>query len=525
MHSAKKENGGTLMGMRCFAFWTIGLFSLVINSGFCLQTTFTILSFNDVYEIVPDQKGRGGFAEMMTLLQEEKAKAPHCIITVNGDFLSPCILSVFDKGAHRIELFNQMGIDLVSVGNHEFDFGPDEMLKRVKESNFYWLAANALGLDGKPFTGEKQKIILDVDGIKIGLFGLITVETPDLSSTEKKVCFSPLVYTARQMVKELKEEGAEVIIALTHLLFAEDQQLAKEVPEIDVILGGHDHDPMTYYDDHTFVHKSGQNCYYLIRLDLVLEKDETSGAVQVFPSWNVILNKGKKRDPKIGQKVDELQATLEKVTSMPVGILGMDFSTMYGDVRSKESVFGNLVADVLRVSCGADACIISGGIIRGNRFYRKGDQMTLKDLLTELPFGNQNAMVELSGEAIVKALENGVSQVEGKAGRFPQVSGMSFAYDINEPPGYRIGEVMIQGKPLDLTKKYRVATVDYMFNGGDGYGMFKEGKVLLSPLKKIDLITTIVSYLEKMPLIQSSLEGRIIAKELHQTLDKVSFDP
>lgn len=481
--------------------------------------TFTILSFNDVYEIVADPKGRGGFAEMMTLIKKEKEDTDHCLTTVNGDFLSPCILSVLDKGAHRIELFNQMGIDIVSVGNHEFDFGPDEMLKRVKESNFPWFAANAMGLDGNPFTGPEQTRIIDVDGIKVGVFGLITVETPELSSTEKKVAFSPLVYTAKRVIQELKDQGAEVIVALTHLLISEDRQLAAEVPEIHVILGGHDHDPITWYDDQTFIHKSGQNAYYLIRLDLILEKDETSGRVDVFPSWKVILNKGIERDAAVAATVDRLQEELEKITSEPIGVMGIECDTLYTNVRCKETEWGNLIADALKESCGADVAMLTGGTIRGNRFYKPGQVMSLKDILTEFPFGNVNVMVEVTGKEILEALENGVSQIEGKAGRFPQVSGMYFEYDLNKKPGKRICNVEIQGETLRLQKLYKVATINYMFNGGDGYEMFKGGRVLLSPLKSVSFVETVANYIKSLGKVESQVEGRILMKESHQKLD------
>ncbi len=484
---------------------------------------FTILSFNDVYDIVADQRGRGGFAEMMTLLEIERASASHHITAVNGDFLFPCILSILDKGAHRIALFNQMEVDVVCVGNHEFDSGPDEVLKRIAESNFPWLAANALGVDGKPFTGEKQTMIIDVDGIKVGVFGLITVETPELSSVENRVCFSPLVYTSNKMIADLKAQGAEVIIALTHLLIAEDLQLAKEVQGIHVILGGHDHDPITWYDDQTFVHKSGQNAYYLLRLDLVLEKNDITGLVNVFPDWKMILNKGKERNAQVAAKVDEFQEVLQEITSVSIGVMGMDCNSLYTNVRSKETLIGNLIADALRLSCGADVAIIGGGIIRGNRFYEVGQEINLKDLLTELPFGNLNVMVEIKGQAILEALENGVSLVEGKAGRFPQVSGMQFSYDVNQKIGQRISEVLVHGIALELNKTYKVATVNYMLSGGDGYKMFKEGKVIISPLKAISLVDTVSLYIKQMPFIYSNIEGRIIQIESSKKLDYIDF--
>lgn len=482
-------------------------------------SVLTILTFNDVYEIVPDSLGRGGFAEMQTLLNQERATSKYNITTVNGDFLSPCILSTFDKGAHRIDLFNKMGVDAVVLGNHEFDFGPEEVKKRIQESHFPWLTANAIGLDGKPFTGDQQTIILDVDGIKVGFFGLLTVETPNLSDTRKQVCFSPLVYTAKEMIADLKKQGVDVIVALTHLHTKEDRWLAEELPEISVILGGHDHDPETYYSNKTFIHKSGMNAYYLTRLDLMLEKNENSGKVTVLPSWNVILNKNFPRDPELAFVVDELQSTLEKLAGDPIGVMGMDCDTFSGTVRGGESQFANLVVDALCKYCEADVGFISGGLIRGNKYYKQGNLLTLKSFLTELPFQNIIAMVEMTGSSILEALENGVSKAENKAGRFPQVSGMQFYYDVNQPVGKRIQEVLIGNEALDPNKLYKVATVDYMLNGGDEYGMFKSGKILLSPLKEIVLVDVVVAYVQSMPSIQSSLEGRILVKKLDRKLD------
>lgn len=484
-------------------------------------SVLTILTFNDVYEIIPDSLGRGGFAEMQTLLKEERAKSKYHITTVNGDFLSPSLLSTLDKGAHRIDLFNRLGIDVVVLGNHEFDFGPDEVKKRIEESKFPWLTANAIGLDGKPFTGEQQTILLDVDGIKVGFFGLVTVETPNLSATGKKVCFAPLVYTAKEMIADLKSQGADVIVALTHLHIKEDKWLAEELPEIAIILGGHDHDPETYYNDKTFIHKSGQNAYYLTRLDLILEKNEETNKVVALPSWNVILNKNFPKDPEVAVVVDALQDTLERITGEPIGIMGMYCDTLFSNVRAKESKFANLVVDALREGCDADIGFISGGLIRGNKFYEPGMTLTLRSFLTELPFQNVAVMVDLKGASILEALENGVSRIGANAGRFPQVSGMQFYYDANQPAGKRVQEVFVGKEPLDPKKTYKVATVDYVLNGGDGYEMFKSGKILLSPLRELSLVDLVVSYVQKMPCIVSHLEDRILVKEKSLKLDDV----
>lgn len=496
---------------------SIVLSSFLVQKGYCQSVTFTILSFNDVYQITPFDDGRGGFASMQTLLMQEREKSKHSVTTVNGDFLSPCILSIFDKGAHRIELFNQMDVDMVVLGNHEFDFGPQVVKERIAQSHFPWLTANAIGLDGRHFTGDTQKIIVNVDGIKVGFFGLVTVETPQLSSTENQVCFTPIAFTAKKMVEELKSEGADVIVALTHLLFEEDRMLAKEVPEIDVILGGHDHDPITWYDDKTFIHKSGQNAIYLARIDLSIEK--TNSAVKVFPQWSLLLNKGVAEDASVAKMVEGYMDMTRAITSETLCYAQRVMDSNYSTVRTGESVIGNLVADAIKDAVEADLAIISGGIIRGNKFYPKDAPITMKDLYEEMPFGNVNVCVELSGQDILDALENGLVFFDGKAGRFPQVSGIGYVFDPLRPVGSRILSVCVGKEPLILSKTYKVATVDYMFFGGDGYSQFKNGKILISPLRQMSTIASVAQYLKNCNGDISGIEGRIRISTDPKSLD------
>lgn len=251
--------------------------------------TLTMLSFNDVYEPFSDTNERGAYENLQTLLNIERAKADHHVTIVNELFLFSTH-SIIDQEAYRIELLNSLGVDMGLLSNYEFDLGSEEIKNRISESKFPWLTANAFGVDGRCFTGDKQILLVEVEGIKIGFFGLVTTQAPDFVSTNKEVCFSSLAFIARQMIKELKNQGADVIIALTHLLNEEDRQLSKEVPEIDVILGDHDHDPITWYNDETFIHKSRRNATHLTRVDLMIEK-EGNDKIKVFPSWKVIMNK------------------------------------------------------------------------------------------------------------------------------------------------------------------------------------------------------------------------------------------
>src|SRR5207249_547268 len=215
-------------------------------SAFAQTATVTVLHVNDVYEISP-QQGRGGFAPLMTVLKQERAAAPQAITTLGGDLIGSSMMSGITKGTQMIELMNAIGLDIAVVGNHEFDFGSAVLKQRVGESKFPWLGTNVLGEDGKTFGTLVPTLTRKVGELTLGFFGIITPDTQHLSNTGPDVKFAPVLATARAAVKQLKDQGADAIVALTHLSLAEDRELASEVKGIDVILGGHDHDPISFY--------------------------------------------------------------------------------------------------------------------------------------------------------------------------------------------------------------------------------------------------------------------------------------
>ncbi len=182
----------------------------------------TVLHTNDVYEIAP-QQGRGGLAELATLLQRERAAAAHSITTFGGDLISPSVLSGITEGAQMIELYNLLGTDVAVLGNHEFDFGPEIAAQRVRESTFPWLGTNVLGRDGKPAVGTVDLHMIEVGGYRIGFFGLLTPDTAVLSSPGPDITFAPAIATAASAVERLEAQGADVILALTHEDFADDR--------------------------------------------------------------------------------------------------------------------------------------------------------------------------------------------------------------------------------------------------------------------------------------------------------------
>ena len=472
--------------------------------------TITVLHTNDVYEIAP-RNGRGGLAELATLLQEERADAERSITTFGGDLISPSVLSGLTQGTQMVELYNLLGIDVAVLGNHEFDFGPEVLAQRIIESDFPWLGTNVLGADGKPALGTVDLHLIDLGGYRIGFFGLLAPETDVLSSPGPGITLTPPVATATAAVERLKQQGADVIVALTHDDIADDRELARSVDGIDLILGGHDHEPITFYEYDTLIVKAGYDAHYLAAIDLVVDRVQgrDGEVVQIIPSWRYLSTAGIPPDPEIKALVDRYENRLDEELAVPVGTATVMLDSRRDSVRTGESNFGNLIADAMRAGVGAEVALTNGGGIRGDRTYDAGTVLTRKDILSELPFGNVTVLLELSGADLLAALENGVSDVENKAGRFPHVSGMSVVYDPSKPPGSRIVEVKVGGQPLDLGRIYRVATNEYVQSGGDGYAALSRGKALIDAFGATLIASMVMDYIEEQGEIAPALEGRI----------------
>ena len=472
----------------------------------------TFLHTNDVYEIAP-KKAKGGLAELMTLLQAERAAAEHSVTTFGGDLISPSILSGMLEGAQMIELMNALGVDVAVPGNHEFDFGPEVAGRRIAEAKFPWLGSNVLGADGKPAVGMADTHMITAGEYRIGFFGLLTPETDTLSSPGPDIRFVPVVEAAKKAVAGLQEAGADVIVAITHLNLADDREMIKSVKGIHLVLGGHDHDPINIHERGVLIQKAGYDAHYLAVVDLVIDRVEKRGktVIEVLPTWRMLTTRGVTPDPEIKKIVDAYEARLDKELGQPVGTSTVMLDSRRSTVRTGESGLANLIADALRDGVGADVAITNGGGIRGDRTYDPGTVLTRKDILTELPFGNVVVLLELSGADILAALENGVSEVENGAGRFPHLSGMTLTYDPKAEKGKRVVSAQIGGADIDPGKTYTLATNDYVARGGDGYAAFTRGKTLIDVSGGTLMATMVMDYIAAKGSVAPKLEGRIKA--------------
>ena len=474
-------------------------------------TTITFLHVNDVSEYAP-KRGSGGVAPLMTLLEREREASPHTVTTFGGDLFSPSLASGLTKGAHMVEMMNAIGLDVAVAGNHEYDFGPEIAARNYAASAFPWLGTNVLGPDGMPAGGLAAHHVIERGGFRIGFFGLTTPDTRVISSPGEGIEFASVLDTARASVEALRAEGAELIVALTHLDFADERELAAEVEGIHLVLGGHDHLPIAFRERGAAVLEAGYDAHYLGIVDLHLEWVERRGkkSLAVLPEWRLVSTAGVAPDARVQALVDRQDAMLDEELGVVVGRTAVELDTRRASVRTMETNFGNLVAEAMRQGVGAEVGLTNGGGIRGDRTYPPGTELTRRDVLAELPFGNTVVLMELSGADLRAALENGVSRVEDGAGRFPQVAGLTLVYDPAAPAGSRVVEVAVGGAPLDPAQVYTVATNDYMAGGGDGYASLGNGRQLIDAAAGTLMATMVMDYVESRGTVAPAADGRIL---------------
>ena len=469
----------------------------------------TFLLTNDIYKV--DNVGlRGGFARLNAVVKAERAKGGHVVYAHAGDLISPSLLSGFDQGEHTIALTNMAPPDIFTPGNHEFDFGPDVFLKRMGEAKFPLYAANLRTADGQPVPGFKDTAILDVGGAKLGLVGMTSDDSPVKSSPGDGFKFLSTVETTLAHAKQLRADGADLVVAVVHANREQDRSLF-DSHAIDIILSGDDHDLALFFDGRSVMAESKEEAEFVTAIDVKLDIEEKDGkrSVKWYPNFRFIDTASVTPDAETQAKVDEYNALLSKELDVTIGTTTEPLDSRKASVRTAETAIGNLIADATREAVGADIAITNGGGIRGNKEYAAGTQLTRRDILSELPFGNKTVKIEVTGEAVWAALENGVSDVENSAGRFPQVSGLTFEADLTKPKGERVTAVTIGGTPLDKAATYTLSTNDYMFGGGDGYASLKSGKPLFGVRDAKLMANDVMAYIRSKGTVSPKVEGRI----------------
>ncbi|MBD3233302.1 MAG: hypothetical protein GF315_06215 [candidate division Zixibacteria bacterium] len=496
------------------------LLSLSINAS---AITLNILHVNDTHShIEENNNGEFGFARMKTVVDSYKNRdGEHTLFIHCGDMFPGSLYYNIYHGRSDIRAFNMMDLDILILGNHEFDAGPDSLAAILPLTEAEVLSANIENIPPNLRKFVKPHTVIEYDNLKVGVIGLTTVHTEDISITEG-IKFVDYLKTVKESVKDLKREECDYIILATHIGEWGCAGIISNTSGIDLALDGHSHQ----FEDKFLPNMDGM----MVRYRQARHHGEYVGAVTLnfsekgkltepLPVYEMIkLDSSIPQDPEFMDSLEVWSEPIKDYAGTIVGYISADLPDEYPATRQREVALCNLIADAFLwygKKYGASAAIINGG---GVRAAIHAPDVKFREIYETLPFENTLDMVALTGEQLMDALNNGVSKVGtgSGTGRFPHVAGIRYAYD-KETRRITSAKILDGGEYTDINpqKEYKVAVNSYMAGGGDGYLMLAE----LKPSDKMSDLATqqevLAEYLRKIsskgnPLpVEKLVDGRI----------------
>lgn len=520
----------------------------------------------DVYSQEANAEGSGGYAQLATLVRQLRTE--HSLVCLCGDFLAGSSLADKFKGENVVAVLNEIGVDVVVFGNHEFDYGDDVLLQRMAESSAVWLGSNVIDKrTGAPFGGSADRHCVtfsfpaagDASGqagdaqrttVQLGMFGVCTDDTKALSYPSDAIEFTNVDNAAREALDALDEEGADLVVGLTHLTLAEDLRLAAALAThrksrnrladssqqrrrqaVAALLGGHDHLTHSSLKDGILVMKCGQDAHHVGVIDIHVRA--SPAGLSFHRDWRMIANRHVAADTAVQQLVASYKAAVhsehdaaylqEVLTTVELGPL----STLSAEVRTRSTFVGNLLADCLRdmfryadarpATGGAnkerqaDLAIINSGTIRGNCTYPSGTSLTRLTVMEEFPMRLLVDVVELTGAQLRMVLEQHLAKYPEPIGSFPNVSrNVAITFDGRKPRLCRVLSLEVDGLAVTEEDRYHVVTSSFLSGGGDGCTAYAEGeKVAETDTKMLSLLDTYLSQHHPRLADASNCENRV----------------
>ena len=498
----------------------------------------TILHSNDVHgrlaatppfgsecsaQHIADNKCLGGTARMAGTIAAIRGEGGNVVLLDAGDQFQGTLFYTYYKGQAAAQVMNRLGYDAMAVGNHEFDDGPQTLGRFAERIRFPLLAAN-MDVTAEPRLAGRVApwAVLELGGERVGIVGLTTEETPSISSPGANIRFSDLAAALKGAVAALTQKGIDKIIALGHVGYWRDINLARAVDGVDIIVGGHSHTYLSSDDpaaagpyptlatspggETVLIVQAYQWSRYLGRLDVSFDD---AGRLSTWRGAPIAMDDKIADDSGVAALVARLNEPLHEIRNEVVGSSARALGNE--TCRSGECALGNLLADIMlwrTRSEGSEIAIANGGGIRARL---PAGPVTRGDVLQVLPFGNTLATFGLRGGDIVKALEVGLARPG--SGAFPQVAGMRYRWDPARAAGQRVVSVKVLGTdgayaPLASARIYRLVSNNFLRRGGDGYDVLRDHALDAYDFGPV-LADAAVAYLAEHSPIAARIEGRI----------------
>ncbi len=463
-----------------------------------------VVAINDTYRIEGVEGGhKGGMALLRALREQLEKHYPDLLFLHAGDFLFPSLVSEWTQGAHMVEIMNRLdgaaGVFdprmVVTFGNHEFDRSntADAVLlqARIDQSEFQWLGSNIRFTEEKgqsSVASEKLQIskIVECGGVLVGLFGLTTDRKPAKEIAYVDEFVDP-VAVAKEQTKILRAQGADVVMALTHLALQKDREILEKLGEQgpDLIVGGHEHQRHHVDVDGRWILKADADARTatVIRIQMVEAKPFISFGYRFLDRHDVI------PDPELKTQVDQILLDHEawfcsnynekgRCLQQSVGETGVPLNGEELEIRRYETNLGNWVADQIRSAVpDADIAFINAGALRVNQTIPPGS-ISRRQVEELLFYDSELVRAELTHGDLKRVLERAVEDWVGQ-GHWLQISGFAFKHDPRQPIGHRVEDIQLfqNGILKNLPDRpIRIATNRFLMEGGDGYDMLKNVK-------------------------------------------------
>lgn len=476
------------------------------------SSKLTIVHLNDIHGRVKedDYEKAIGFPKLKAKLDELRGQGEVLVLNA-GDSLHGNTIINLSQGASMVDLMNRLGFDFMVPGNHDLNYGYERLLELRDRADFEIVTANVLNREGK--SDFKPYGIKELDGLKLGIFGLTTDESEFKTHPDniRGIDFLSPVETARKLVTELEDEGVDFIICLGHLgINGTSRETSKDVMEavegIDLFVDGHSHEVLNESFGSRLLVQAGDYGRNIGLVELELEEGQPAKMEASLVGYEELLDL--EADQEIEGLIKEIEEKNRPVLEEVVGQTLVDLDGKRENVRTRETNLGNLLTDAMIRYTKGDIAFLNGGDIRAD--IKKGD-VSVGDIISCVPFSSMLTVIEVGEEELFQALERGVDSYPESAGHFPQVSGIEYSFDPGAAPGERIVGLKVLGQELDRKKpgnrKFNMVTNDFITAGGDGYTMLKDRKLVSE--EGLLLSDILISYLKEEKEINPGLEGRI----------------
>ncbi|MDC0601753.1 bifunctional metallophosphatase/5'-nucleotidase [Aliiglaciecola sp.] len=483
----------------------VDLLLVASSSVYSQSKTVSIVFTADMPIIGQDE--HGSYAQLATAVNHYRSHTPDTLFLFGGNSLGPSPMSSFDSGSHIVDILNGIEPSAMGITKREYSYYEEQLSLRAYEAAFPMVATNIFDpLQGTLQDGLLQSLIIEKGGISFGIMAVIAPKAKQ-QYLLKRVVVQNIANSIRQETKRLKNKGAEYTIVMHGTLFPEIDELLEQ-GVVDMSLVKDPFAPLTALKQADLIPNklllSGQGEFAVAKV-----RRSSTGSFEL--SWQRESLSDYDADVQIAKLESDYVNRLDRLMELPIATVKHPFDTYRNKVRTEENQFANVVTDAMVEYTGADIAIINSGGIRGDTQYTQDQLFTRKDLVDELPFRAGVITIEISGAAIKEAIEAGVSEYQLLRGKFPQVSNLSILFDSRRPAGSRVIELKVKGDKIDTEKLYKVATTDYLYNGGDGYKHFTKARLLTQKQGADIVLSDLILYsILKKREIGEPLQKRII---------------